>query len=355
VFDVGFTTDHMLIASLDLFSAGYDRARGTQALDRVIAAIRALPGVESASLARRVPLGLSTGASSTTLEPEGYIAPKDEPAWAYLNWVDRDYFRTMRIAMIAGREFTSDDRADRPEVLVVNRTFAARYWPGEDAVGKRVRFGQAWYRVVGVASDSKYRRLNEPASPFVYLSTVWNYRPDVVLHVRTVSDPEPLAGAVRAVVHDVDPRLPVFGLTTLAQHVRAASFQQRLAAALLSVFGALALLLASVGLYATVAYSVSRRTRELGARLALGATRRDITQLIVFQAARTAAVGLAIGLILAMGAAQLFASLLVGVRPVDPPILGGVTLLLSATALFASYVPARRAARLDPLDALRDQ
>ena len=163
------------------------------------------------------------------------------------------------------------------------------------------------------------------------------------------------AEPVRAIVRRADPRLPVFGVLTLDAHVRAASFQQRLAASLLSVFGALALLLASIGLYATMAYSVSLRTRELGARLAMGATRRDITRLVLGQAFRLTTVGLAIGVALAAGAAQLYASLLVGVRPIDVPTFGAVTLLLSAIALVASYLPARRAARLDPLQALRHE
>ncbi len=353
VFDTGFRTDHVLLRSVDLFAAGYDRARGTTALNRILDDIRDLPGVESVSVARRVPLGISTGNSSTSLEPEGYAAPKDEPAWSSLNWVGPDYFRTMGIPVLAGREYTASDRPDQPEVLVINRTFANRYWPGMNPIGKRIRFSKEWYEVAGVVADSKYRRLNEPASPFVYLCTVWNYRPDVVFHVRTTGDPRSLAEPVRAVIHRIDPKLPVFGPVTLEDHVQSASFQQRLAASLLTAFGVLALLLASIGLYATIAYSVSRRTRELGARLAMGATRGDITRLVLGQALRVTTIGLVIGLALAIAAAQLFRTLLVGVQPIDPATLVGVTVLLSAITIVASYVPARRAARLDPLQALR--
>jgi putative ABC transport system permease protein len=351
--DLGFRTDGVLLSSVDLFSAGYDRATGRQVLTRILDEIRALPGVESASLARRVPLGISTGSSSTTLEPEGYEAPKDEPAWTYLNWVAPDYFRTMRIPVLAGREFTIADRDDRPELFIVNRTFADRYWPGQNAVGKRIRLGKESYEVVGVVGNSKYRRLNEPESPFVYLSTTWNYRPDVVFHMRTSSDPRQLAAPVRAVIQRADPALPVFDVTTLSEYVQAASFQHRLAASLLTAFGALALVLASIGLYATTAYSVSRRTQELGARLALGATRGDIMRLVLGQALRLSAVGLLIGLALAMAATQFFDALLVGVRPLDPGTFLGVTLVLTSIAVLASYMPARRAARLDPLQALR--
>ena len=352
-FDPGFRTDHMLLCSVDLFSAGYDRTRGTLAIDKMLEEIRALPGVQSATLARRVPLGISTGSSSTTLEAEGYTAPKDQPAFAYLNWVGPDYFSTMGIPVVAGREFSTADRPDQPEVFIVNRTFAERYWPGANPIGRRVRFGNEWYPVAGVVADSKYRRLNERPAPFVYLSTVWNYRPDVVLQVRTSVDPASLADAVRGAVRTVDPRLPAFNIVTLEQHVRSASFQQRLAAILLSAFGALALLLASIGLYATMAYSVSRRTRELGARLALGATRGDITRLVLGHALRLTAIGLVIGLALAVGVAQFFTSLLVGVRPIDPATLVGVSAMLVLTAVVAAYLPARRAARLDPLQALR--
>jgi predicted permease len=259
----------------------------------------------------------------------------------------------MGIPVLAGREYTTADRADQPEVFVINRTFANRYWPGANPIGRRIRLGKDWYEVAGVVADSKYRRLNEPASPFIYLSTLWNYRPDVVFHVRTAGDPRSLAEPVRTIIHGVDPKLPVFGPVTLEDHVQSASFQQRLAASLLSAFGALALLLSSIGLYATIAYSVSRRTRELGARLAMGATRSDIMRLVLGQAVRVTTIGLVIGLALTVAAAQLFRTLLVGVQPLDPPTLVGVTLLLSMISIAASYVPARRAARLDPLQALR--
>jgi predicted permease len=351
--DVGFRTDHMLVASVDLFGAGYSRDRGQQALTTILENVRALPGVESVTLARRVPLGISTGNSSTSLEPEGYVAPKDDPAYAYLNWVGPDYFHTMGIPVIAGREYTRTDGGDQPEVFVVNRAFAARYWPGQDAIGKRVRFGRNWYSIVGVVADSKYRRLNEPAAPFVYLSTSWNYRPDVTLQVRTTGEPLGLAGALREVVRRVDPKLPLFDVMTMEQHVRGAAFQQRLAAIVLMAFGALALLLASIGLYATMAYAVSRRTRELGARLAMGATRGDIMRLVLGQAFRLTAIGLVIGIVLSAGAAQAFKSLLVGVPPLDAMTFVAVTILLAGIAGLASYGPARRASRLDPLKALR--
>ena len=256
----------------------------------------------------------------------------------------------MGITVAAGREFTTADRPDQPEVLVINRTFARRYWQDANPIGKRIRLGKTWYDVVGVVADSKYRRLNEPAAPFVYLSTTWNYRPDVVFHVRTTDDPR---RPVRAIIHRADAKLPVFGPVTLEEHIQSASFQQRLGASLLSAFGVLAVLLASIGLYATIAYSVSRRTRELGARLAMGATRGDIMRLVLTQAVRVTAIGLAIGLGLAIAAAPLFGTLLVGVSTVDPATLIAVTLLLSGIAIVASYVPARRAARLDPLQALR--
>jgi predicted permease len=351
--DIGFRTEGILLSAVDLFSAGYDSARGKQTLTRILDDIRALPGVEAVSLARRVPLGMSTGSSSMTLAPEGYVSPRDEPAWAYLNWVAPDYFQTMRIPVLTGREFSLADRPEHQEVLVVNRRFADRYWPGQDAVGRRVQMGTESYAVVGVVGNSKYRRLNEPDAPFVYLSTTWNYRPDVVLHVRTSSDPLQLSAPVRALIQRADPALPVFDAMTLTDHVGAASFPNRMAASFLAAFGALALVLASVGLYATTAYSASRRTRELGARLALGATRRDILRLVLGQALRLTAVGLLIGAVLAGVAAFLFSALLVGVRPLDPVIFGGVSLLLAGIAAVASYMPARRAARLDPLQALR--
>jgi predicted permease len=351
--DVGFKTDRVLLASVDLFSAGHDAARGTRLLAGILAEVRSLPGVDAASLARRVPLGLATGSSSTDMEPEGYVAPPDDPPSTFLAWVASDYFRLMEIPVVAGREFSDADRSDQPEVIVVNRAFADRYWPGQNALGRRVRLGRAFYPVVGVVANSKYRRLNEPDAPFLYLSTTWNYRPDVVLHLKTSAPPEQFVESLRAIVRRADPTLPLFNVMTLDDHVKAASFQQRLAASLLGVLGVLAAALASIGLYGSLACSVSRRTREMGARLALGATPSDITRLVLGQAARLISVGLVIGLALSFGAAQLFAALLVGVRPFDPATFAGVGLLLSIVAIVASYVPARRAARLDPLVALR--
>ncbi|HVN08973.1 MAG TPA: ABC transporter permease [Patescibacteria group bacterium] len=355
LFDPGFRTDNMLLASVDLLSAGYDQARGSQTVDRILTEIRALPGVESASYARRVPLAIGGGSSSTSLDAEGFEPPKGSSAWSYLNWVGPGYFRTMGIPVVQGREFEVSDRPENPEGLVVNQTFAERYWPGEDPIGKRIRFSQAWYPVIGVVGDSKFRRLNEPFSPFVYLSTAWNYRPDVIFHIRVSSDPMSLARPVRAIVHQVDPELPVFDVVTLKENITAASFQQKLAASLLGVFGGMALLLASVGLYGTMAYSVARRTHEMGVRMALGASRRAISRLVVTNALRITAVGIVAGTALAVVATRLISKLLFGVQPTDPASFGGVILLMAVIAVVASVIPARRAARLDPMAALRDE
>ncbi|HEU5450433.1 MAG TPA: ABC transporter permease [Terriglobales bacterium] len=353
LFDPGFRADHLLLSQVDLFSAGYDKARGQQALERMLSGIRNLPGVESASMARRVPLSLAGGSSSSTIEPEGYEAPKGTKAWSYFNTVAPQYFQTMRIPVLRGREFSASDRPDAPEGFMINQTFAERYWPGQDPIGKRIRYGRNWYPVIGMVADSKYRKLNEPASPFVYLSTTWNYVPAVIFHVRTATDPRAVAAPLRSVVAQVDPKLPVYGVSTMEETIQAASFQQRLSASLLGAFGLLAVVLASVGLYASMAYSVSRRTRELGVRMALGASRRDVGRLVLGNALRLTGVGVAIGLLLAAGATRLFASLLFGVSAGDPAIFGGVVALLAAIALIAAYLPARRAAQLDPLQALR--
>jgi predicted permease len=354
-FDVGFQADGVLIASLDLFSAGYDRQRGTELLAQVLDDVRALPGVEAASLSRRVPLGISTGSSSSTIEVEGYVPPKDDDVMGFFGWVAADYFRVMQIPVLAGREFSSADRADLPETVLVNRAFVDRYWPGQNAIGRRVRIGGDWLTVSGVVGNSKHRRLTERAEPFVYFSTAWRFRPDVVLHLKAQGDPERFAEPLRAIVRRADPTLPLFNVMKLNDHVKAASFQQQVSASLLSVFGALALLLASIGLYASMAYSVSRRTREMGARLALGAAPKDITRLVLGHAARLISIGVAIGLGLAFVAAQLMSSLLFGIQPLDLATFVGVTVVLTVIAMTASYLPARRAAHLDPLQALRQE
>jgi len=352
-FSPGFDPKGVLIASLDLFPSGYTSPKGRAFYRELLPRLRALPGVESVSLARRVPLGLG-GSSSSTIEVEGFVAPKDDPAWTYINNVGPDYFRTIGITLLRGREFTDADDAQSPPLAIINEAMARSYWAEGDALGKRFSFGDPTsFTVVGIVADSKYRSLDERPAPFTYLPVLQYFRPDVRIHVRTASESLAMAASVEREVHALDPGLPVFDVRLLEEHIGAAFFQQRMAGSLLSVMGALTLLLAAVGLYGVVAYVVSQRTREIGIRMALGAAAEDIWTLVVRQGMWLVGVGLILGIGAAAGVSHLLRSLLFGTGPMDPLTYAGVVVLLAGVAFVACYVPARRATRVDPVSALR--
>jgi ABC-type antimicrobial peptide transport system permease subunit len=240
-----------------------------------------------------------------------------------------------------------------PDVGVINETLARRYFKGASPIGGRIRIGPRTVQVVGVAHDGKYTWITETPRAFLYLPFQQWYRPDAVLHVKTAGDPGPVVPAVRRVVRDLDQNVPLFEMRTIAEHLKIATLLQRQIAGMLSVFGALALLLAMVGLYSVIAATAAQRTPEIGMRMALGATRRDIVSLIVKQGLGMTAAGLGIGLGVALSVTRLFKSLLVGVSATDGVSYIGTTALLVIVALLAMYLPARRAAAVDPLQALR--
>jgi putative ABC transport system permease protein len=264
-----------------------------------------------------------------------------------------DYFHTMEIPLAHGREFTPQDRFGAEGVLMINETLAERYWPGEDPIGKRIAFGGDPLSIIGVARDSKYHQLDDAGVPFVYFPVMQFFRPDMTIHVRTVGDPESFAGAVRHEIAALDPSLPVFAVMPLESSIAAASIQQRIAGSLLGVLGFLALVLAAVGLYGVLSYAAGQRTHEIGIRMALGAQRRDTLKLILGQGMLLAVIGLVCGLGISFAVTRLLSSVLYGVSATDPLIFVGVVLLLGLVALGACYIPARRAARVDPLVALR--
>jgi predicted permease len=350
--DLGFEPRGVLVASMELFTSGYDAERGLAFYRDLVGRARALPGATEASLVRRAPLGFG-GSSSTSLVVEGYEAPKDDTAWAYFNNVGPGYFRLMRTALVRGREFTDADREDTAPVAVVNETMAARYWPGRDAVGGRFRLGPRWIGVVGVARDTAYRDLGEKPAPWFFLPLFQGYRPDMTLLVRTDGDAVALARPVTDLVRQLDPGIAPFGVTTLRAFIGAADFRQRVGGQLLGLFGLLGLVLACVGLYGVLSFSVARRTREIGVRMALGGSPRDIFRLVVKEGASLVATGLGVGLAGAAAVSRLLRSLLLDLSPWDPLAFVGVSALLLASALVACAVPAGRATRVDPVTALR--
>jgi macrolide transport system ATP-binding/permease protein len=351
--DPGFSAREGLLASIDLLPGGYDETRGAAFLQQLIARVSALPRVSAVSVARSVPLDISSG-SDTTVTVDGYTPRDGEDVQTYYNQVGPGYFDTMGIALVAGRTINGHDVAGQPRVAVINETMARRYWQGRDPIGSTIRYGSGSVTVVGVARDGKYQRLSEEPRNYLYLPVLQNYRPDLLLHVRTVGDPGQVLPSVQAAVRALDPNMPLFDVRTLEEHLRISTFIPRFAASLLGLFGVLGLLLAAVGLYGVIAFNAAQRTREIGLRMALGAGRGQVVWLVLRDGFVLAAIGIAAGLALAFGAGRLVAGQLTGVSGADPVSFAGTAALLAAVAVFACVLPARRASSLNPITALRD-
>jgi len=352
--DPGFSMRSGVLASIDLLPAGYDAPRGRAFYRALLARVRDLPGVDGATLAAKVPLSFG-GSGSFLVQIDGYAPAANEQIDVSYNRVGSDYLRTMGIRLVSGRDFTDRDTAETADVGIVNETLARRYFAGRDPIGGRIRVGARAVQVVGVARDGKYALITESPRPFMYVPSDQWYRGDAVLVVKTAAGPAPIVRPLHDAVRALDANVPLFDVRTMAQHLEIASFMQRMVATLVGAFGALALALASVGLYGVVAAMAAQRTPEIGMRMALGATRRDIVSLIIRQGAGMVAIGIAIGLTGALGAARLFSGLLIGVSATDPSSFTATTALLVVVALAASYLPARRAASIDPLQALRNE
>ena len=353
--DTGFADpEHVYLVGTSLYLAGHAAdSTGLPVLERLLTEVRALPGVRSASVATLVPLGFG-GWSSSSMDIEGYeFRPEEENAVPWSS-VAAEYFETVGTPVVQGRGITADDRRESQPVVVVNEAFVRRYWPGREPLGRQVRFsGGTWRTVVGVARDTKVRALDKPTPPLIYLPIAQRYASAFTVHVRTSGDPHQLQQALRRTFERADPNLPFNDARTFAENMGAMTFVQDLGASMLTAFGVLALLLAAVGLYGVLSYSVAQRTREMGVRIAIGASRGDVLGLVVGRAMRLTAVGLALGVVLAAAAGRLLRSQIFGVSPLDPATFVTVVLLLAAVALVAAYLPARRAAVVDPIIALQ--
>ena len=350
--DPGFTLRHGILAAIDLLPGGYDEARGAVLIQRLLERTAAVPNVTGVTVARTMPLDLG-GSSDMTVTVEGFTPQPGEEPMAYYNQVGPGYFETMGIPIVSGRGVTSHDVNGAPAVAVINETMARRYWPGRDPIGGTVRFGRGPVTIVGIARDGKYSRLSEEPRNYMYLPMLQNYRPDLLLHIRTDADPALVLPALRAAVTELDPNLPLFDVRTIDDHMRISTFLARMAASMLALFGILGLLLATVGLYGVIALNAALRTREIGVRMALGARRGQVVRLLVRDGIVLGAAGIAAGLALAFGAGRLVAGQLTGVSGSDPVSFWGTAAVLAAVVALASVLPARRAARLDPLAALR--
>ena len=348
----GFDPERVLLVAFDPFLSGYDESRGREFYRQLVERVRTLPGVQAATLARRLPLTLS-GIAFANVVIDGYTpAPAEDMRFNY-DTVGPHYFQTMRIPLVEGRDVDERDREGAQRVVVINETMARRYWPRGDALGGRLKVASDWLEIVGVAKDVKNRSLSEPPQAFFYLPLLQDYRSNMILVARTALEPETMLHAVEGAVAGLDPEMPVFDADTLQKHVGESLFRQRMAATLLSLFGLLAVSLAAVGLYGVMAYTVSRRTRELGIRIAVGASRREVLKLILGEALFLSTIAIIGGLIVALIVTRFLVQLLYGVGPADPITFAVIALVLLGVALGASYVPARRAIKLDPMMALR--
>ena len=352
-FDPGFKPDHVLVASFDLFPAGYTQAQGLEFDRQLFSKLNALRGVRSASLADDVPLGFTRNTEMIKLE--GYVAEPRETMDVRSATVGPDYLRTMDIPLLAGREFTPQDTRDTQQVAVVNQALVDRYWPHQDAVGRRLWAEGRWFTVIGVARNSNYDRLNEAPMPFLYLPLFQVYYQHPTIHARVWGDPLAAASAVEKAVHELNADLPVFDVDSLGSRIQVASANQRIAGTFVGTFGMLALTLATVGIYGVIAYTTRQRAHEIGIRVALGAKRRDILRLVLGQGLRMTLAGLAFGLLISLILTPFLRSQLFGVTTTDALTYGSVAVLLVAVALAACYIPARRAAKVEPMVALRHE
>jgi predicted permease len=355
--DLGFRPDHVLNQSMDVSQQGYDEARGREFYRAVEARVRTLPGVESVSYAFTVPFGYYN--TSEYVEAEGQPIPSGQrrPA-AGFNLVGPDYFQTMKIQVEQGRGFTpQDDERARP-VAIVNELLAKRFWPGQDPIGKRFRMEGAdkrWLEVVGVTKTGKYNYIFEDPGMYFFAPIAQQYRPLRVLHVRTTGAPEALAPAIQKEIRAINPDLPVYDVRSMEHMLQGPNgfFVLRMGALFGGALGVLGLVLALVGIYGVVSYAASQRTQEIGVRMALGAQRRDILRLVVGHGLLLIGMGVVVGLAASFGVSRLLSNLLFGISSTDPVTFVGVPLLLGSMAILASYVPALRATRIDPMRALR--
>jgi putative ABC transport system permease protein len=355
--DLGINPERVVTMQMSLRGQRYEKPETVRELNsRVVEQTRTLPGVRAAALTNSLPPNETEFSSDFTIE--GKTPVKDVPQIAYFNLVSTEYFQALGIPLRAGRTFTSSDSSDSPRVILINETLRRRFFPGEDPVGKRLNLSNAgkpdWTQIVGVVGDVKYNGMADDVQPAIYQpieqQPAWGFS----LILKTdVADPLSLTTAARNEISKLDPSLPVTNVSTMEQRVATAMAPPRFRTTLIALFAAVALILACIGIYGVISYSVTQRTHEIGIRIALGAQRRNVLRLVLGQGALLAVIGVVLGLTGAFALTRLMASLLFGVTPTDAAIFTFVPLGLTAIALLASYLPARRATKVDPLVALR--
>jgi predicted permease len=351
--DPGFSTETVTTTSVNLFAAGYDSARAHRFEDDLLDRVSVIPGVSGAALARSLPFSTRPYDNGPILV-DGYQAARDERPTADFNEVTPGYFATLGIPLVAGRDFTDADIDRSAPVAIVSRALAQRYWPNGSPIGKRLQLRGTWMRVVGVAADIKYRSLTELPGMLFYVPLAQMRSPAVNVFLRTVRPGVGgLASAIVSAVHAEDPEVSPYEVLSLREQVNRSTSGQQIMVTLLVIFGTVALLLAALGLYGMISYMVSQSTRELGLRMALGSTPAQLLTLVLASALRLTAAGIALGVVAALGTTRLLGDLLFRVSPRDPSIIAAVVAIIATAAVLACLVPAWRAARTDPIRALR--
>ena len=354
--ETGYDVERLAAAQVNLSLQRYDSTRARHFYHALRERLAAAPGVEAVSFSLTAPLVAGGDGFGFRFPARGADTARRGVLSAAV--VDDAFFRTMGVPLARGRGFAATDVQGPPQALVVNEALARRYWPGEDALGQQVGFSTFTLTVVGIARDARYESLGEEPMPYAYLplsSAHPRYADYMSVLVRASGDPAPLVPLLRSSIRALDPAVPVLATDTYEQALAGQLLLQRVAAAVLGLFGALTLVLASVGIYGVMAYLVAQRTREIGIRVALGATRGGVLRLVLGRSLLLVATGLALGSALAIGAAGVIADFLFDVGATDPMALGGAVLLLGGVAMLASWVPARRATRIEPTVALRSE
>jgi putative ABC transport system permease protein len=357
--DLGFAPDHLLNARMNPLWAGYDQQRTKSFYQELERRVRAWPEVRSASLAFGVPLSPIMSGQPVFIEGRPQV-PGEQPFMSGCNYVDPGYFQTMQIRILRGRAFLESDNETARRVAIVNETMANRYWPNEDPIGKRFHAGTpespAW-EVVGVAQDGKYLLVIESPLPFFYVPLDQNYLPMRVLQIRTSVPPESLSVRLEREIHSLDPGLPIAELKTMEQSLGSVQgfLIFRIGAVQTAAMGILGLVLALLGVYGVVSYGAAQRTREIGIRMALGATPRAILGMILGRGVWMVVAGVLVGLLGAALLARVLGYFLLFVSATDPLTFLAVPAVLAVAALWACYIPARRATRVDPTVALRHE
>jgi predicted permease len=354
--NLGFDPHGVLEATTGSPSQRYSEQKGLRFYSQLLERLERAPGIQSEALAEFAPLSLLRRTARVTREGEENTSENSgiQAEWEVLS---PGYFRTLRVPILRGRDFQSEDDRNAPPVVIVNRTLAGALWPHEEVVGKRIRLSgeRADREVIGMAADMKYHELWEAPLPYVYLPLAQSYAPELQLFVRTEGGPMSVLPEVRTAVAQVDPQVPVFDVETLEEQVARSLSQPKMLSSLLGSFGVLTLILSVIGTYGLLSFDAKRRTHEVGIRMALGAQRGNVLGLVISKGFKLTLLGVGVGIVGALGLARLFSSILYDVRPAAPPTFVAVSLILLAVGLVASYIPARRATKVDPMVALRHE